>query len=297
MLEDMQALVNLPALSSLFPHGVARLAQLAALGPGVQHGQRLAPGVVMLDRSPPKRSQMLQAALLYAGPRAMITGMDALRLHGVTGAEPGPVHVLAPSSANARSDKTVHVIGASRLPEPVLREGFPCAPVARAAVDAARALGTVDRARALLGRLVRGGHTGIAELRAELGGSRVAGSGLARKALRDIAAGALTPAESRARELVRDSGLPTPKWSAALRHADGSFVAVVDAWWPGVGLAWEFGEAPRHNRELAAAGVHLVFTPSARVSDVAEDKAAVTTDLRHAYKHASRRTRPCRVSA
>lgn len=290
----MQALVNLPALSGLFPHRVARLAQLAALGLNVRQGHRLLPGVVVLGKAPPSRAQMLQAALLYAGSRAMVTGMDALRLHGVTVGEPGPVHVLAPSSTRARSDPKVRVIGTAQLPEPLLRKGFPCASVARAALDAVRTTGTVDRARALFTMLVNGGHTDVAQLSAELGRSRSAGSGVARKALREIVAGARTPAESKARELVRESGLPAPSWTAALRHTDGRFLAVVDAWWPRIGLVWEFGEPPRHDRELTAMGVHVVVTPPARLTC---DQDAVAAELRHAYKLASRRPRPCPVSA
>ncbi|TDP96241.1 hypothetical protein [Labedaea rhizosphaerae] len=291
----MQALVHLPALSGLFPHRIARVGQLAALGLNAKYGQTLLPGVVMLGKSPPRRTQFLQAALFYAGSHAVVTGMDALHLHGVTAAEPGPIHVLAPSSAGARSNDKVRVTGTTQLPEPVMRKGFPCAPVPRAALDAARVLGTVDRARGLLGMLVRGGHTDIAELRAELGRSRSAGSGVARKALQEMAAGAYTPAEVQARDVVRASGLPAPSWTAALHHTDdGRFLAVVDAWWPKPGLAWEFGESSRHDRDLAAAGVPVVHTPKARLFS---EPAAVAAELRHAYKHVSRRGEPCRASS
>jgi hypothetical protein len=294
MLEHMQALVHLPALSGLFPHRVARLSQLAALGLNPKHGQTLLPGVVMLGKSPPKRTQLLQAALLFAGSQAVVTGMDALQLHGVPVADPGPVHVLAPSSAGARSNEKVRITGTTQLPQTVLRRGFPCAPLPRAGLDAARVLGTVDRARGLLSMLVRAGHTDIAELRAELGRSRSAGSGVARKALQEMAAGAHTPAEVQARDVVRTSGLPAPTWTAALRRADdGRFLAVVDAWWPQAGLAWEFGEPSRHDRDLAAAGVPVVHTPKARLFS---EPAAVAAELRHAYKLVSRRSEPCRAS-
>jgi len=291
----MQALVPLQALSGVFPHRVARLTQLASLGVHPKHGQRLLPGVVMFGKSPPSRTQMLQAAVLFAGQRAVVTGLDALQLHGLLVAEPGPIHMLAPSSARVRGNEKVRVTGTTQLPDPVLRQGFPCAPVARAAVDAARALATVDRARTLLTRLVRGGHTSLAELRTELGTSRQAGSGVVRKALLHMNVGAHTPAEARARNVARASGLPAPSWTAALRRADdGRFLAVVDAWWPKAGLVWEFGEPSRHDRELGAAGVPVLNTPTARLFS---EPTAVAAELRHAYKLACRRRDQCRASA
>jgi hypothetical protein len=289
----MQALVNLSALAGLFPHRVARLAQLAALGLGPAHGRRLLPGVVMLGKAPPGRDQLVQAALLYAGSRSMVTGMDALRLHGIIPAVPGPVQVLAPTRTRARSTEQVRVMGTARFPEPVLRKGFPCTSVAHAAIDAVRALDTVDQARTLLTGLVRGGHLVAGDLRAALGTSRSAGSALARRTLKELEAGARTPAESWAENLLRGSGLPAPSWNASLRDTDGRFLAVVDAWWPEAGLVWEFGEPPWHAPILTAAGLRVVTTPATRLR---REPTAVAAELRDAYKYAARRTTPCAVS-
>jgi hypothetical protein len=54
-------------------------------------------------------------------------------------------------------------------------------------------------------------------------------------------------AEAKARELVRGSGLPQPMWNARLVDArSGRFVAVADAWFDDVGLAWEIDSYEFH---------------------------------------------------
>jgi len=59
------------------------------------------------------------AALLYAGPEAVLTSHTALRLHGCTAADVGPIHVLVPAERRLRSRADVAVRRAAVAPEDV----------------------------------------------------------------------------------------------------------------------------------------------------------------------------------
>mgnify|MGYP006976814502 FL=1 len=88
------------------PDGVAPVTAL--LRAGISHSmitrrcraggpwRRLLPGVVMLANSEPTRKQLLRAAITYAGPRAVITGVDALNAYGVQLPAPHTVRLLVP---------------------------------------------------------------------------------------------------------------------------------------------------------------------------------------------------------
>src|SRR4051812_43428981 len=108
-----RALVDLEVLSELFPHRVARAAELIALGlssrtihdrcqPGGPW-QRIGPGIVLFSAAPPTRPQLIASALNHAGPGAVVSGWDALARHDIPApAGPGPVHVLVPHSRQVR---------------------------------------------------------------------------------------------------------------------------------------------------------------------------------------------------
>src|SRR5690242_5481600 len=93
------------ALRRSASHGVIRTAALRGLGvPGATitnrccdggRWRRLLPGVVLLTNGPPSRRQEVAAGLLYGGPDAVLTGLEACRRHGVRrGPDPkGKVHL------------------------------------------------------------------------------------------------------------------------------------------------------------------------------------------------------------
>jgi hypothetical protein len=95
-------------LRTLVGGGVVRVDHLVELGltrSTIAHRcrpdgpwSRLAPGVVKLDNGPVTRADRRRAALLHAGAGAVLTGLDALELHGMRRmpAPAGPVHVLIP---------------------------------------------------------------------------------------------------------------------------------------------------------------------------------------------------------
>jgi hypothetical protein len=306
-----RTLVDLGALPDLFPHRVARATELVALGlptttinAHTRLGgpwQRVLPGILLLGNAPPTRAQRIQAALRYAGDGAVLTGHDALQLHNLRGAQPGgPVHVLVPHDRHVRFADGVAIERTGRLPNPLLRNDFPVAPVERAVIDAARRLRTPTAVRAILAEAVRrGAHPG--HLRAELDKASNRGTALTRQILDEITDGIRSIAHGWARRLVLNSPLPKPAWNVPICDPAGNLIATVDAWWDDAALAWQIDPADWHQSpdayaatrattaELTAAGITVLHTPPARIR---REPTAVLNELECTLTHALTRPRP-----
>ncbi|HEX8870176.1 MAG TPA: hypothetical protein VF821_31225 [Lentzea sp.] len=195
--------IDLEALGTLFGHRVAPVAALLHIGltpslveqrcrPGGPW-QRLLPGTLLLSRAGPSRTQLVHAALMYAGEGAVLTAFDALCLHGMKSAIPllGPIHVLAPRRSRAMGYGALRVEHTDRPPKPVIRRGFHTAPLERAAIDAVRRTKSIPDTKAILEEVAH--FVGLAALRHELSSAPPRGTALARKLL----------GESPARQLER----------------------------------------------------------------------------------------------
>ncbi|MFF8383200.1 hypothetical protein ACF053_06030 [Streptomyces kanasensis] len=102
--------------------------------------RRLLPRVVLLRGTAPTPRQLLRAALLYAGPDALLTGAAALALYGARSPAAPPdvpqtVDVLVSSAAHPRSHAYVRVHPTRRPERRVPVGGLPCAPLPRARED------------------------------------------------------------------------------------------------------------------------------------------------------------------
>ncbi|XVV04876.1 hypothetical protein ACQPW3_05570 [Actinosynnema sp. CA-248983] len=131
--------------------------------------QRILPGVLLLGAAPPTRADRVRAALAYAGPEAVLTGVDALHAQGFPDLPlPPRVHVLQPAGRRKSGDHHMLLERTTRLPSPVLKDGLPLAPPARAVLDAARVEPHPARTRTLLTAVLSSGactpHTLLAEL-------------------------------------------------------------------------------------------------------------------------------------
>jgi hypothetical protein len=303
--------VDLDALGDLFPHRVATAAELIALGltgqlvkrrcrPGGPW-RRVHPGVLLLGSAPPTREQLVQAALRYAGRDALVTGQDALQLHGVRAARPGePVHVLVPSGRGVRGLPSVLVERTDCPTRPVLRSGFSTVPLVRAVVDAARRSTSAGWVRHLLTEVIGSGAVRFEELRAQLAVGGGNGLRRAHQVLRELSEQTRASVHSSARELVRAVGLPAPRWNAGLTAEDGTPLGSVVAWWQQAGVAWEvdpfeFEPSPaehahvlRRGCRLARNGVVVLHTAAARLR---HEPTAVGEELHAAYRNAVSRTR------
>ncbi|MFB9565596.1 hypothetical protein [Saccharopolyspora hordei] len=117
---------------------------------------RLAPGVVLVAPGPPTLHDRIQAALLRAGPGAVVTGLVAAHLHGIA-APPDEVevHVLIPHSRKVQSYAGTRFERTTRLPRPVYVNGVPTAPPVRAVMDGARTFRTWAFTQRLLRDAIR----------------------------------------------------------------------------------------------------------------------------------------------
>lgn len=234
------ALDNVVRTADLRAQGVSNHAIAARCRPSGSW-QRVLPGVVLLSNAPPTRRQRVRAALLYAGPEAVLTGPDAVRAHDHEVPLPEEVLVLLPASRRLASRNYLTVERTTRLPPPVRRAGLPVAPLVRATLDAARHERDRDRLRALVLTPVRSGACTIAELRVELNKGNQRGSAAIRALLVGREHEVVPVTHGSAKRIVRQAPLPPPRWQVELHTRDGTVLGMADALWPEAGLAWSLG--------------------------------------------------------
>lgn len=293
---------NVIKVRTLVAAGVPESTAYARCRPGGPW-QLLLPATVLLSNGCPTPQQMVVAGLVYAGPDAVVTGIEAARRHGVRrGPLPeGRLHVLVPHGQQPACARHVTVERTHRMPTAVVRDGVPLAPVARAVIDGARRLSSPRETTELLADAVQRGLCTISQLEHEIAAAQRRGTAIPRSVLRDVSEGIRSAAERDAKTLWQRSGLPEPWWNAGVYDATGSLLGIADAWWDAVALAWEINSVAWHlgptdyAREQArtarftAAGVPVLPTLPRRLVD---DSAAVLQELRAAYHHAAARPRP-----
>lgn len=254
--------------------------------------QIILPGVYATSDTPISAKQRQMAALLYAGPGAMITGAFAVRHYGLVASGPDYVDVLVPVDLRRKSVRYIHLIRTGRMPaQAYLAEHLRIAPLPRAIADAVRGYRTIGDARSVIGAAIRYELCTIGELATELNEGPKRGSALLLRGLRDVATGIWSAAEGDLMNLIKRSDLPEPEYNVALYTADGTFLGIVDAWWQRAGVAAEVdslefhfkGKAwrntmRRHNR-ITKHGVELMHLPPA---DITVEGARILADLRDA---------------
>lgn len=307
------------ALRRLFPQGVARVQHLVDVGISERtvykrclHGgpwQWILPGVVLLFTGRPSRDQVVHAALLLAGPDAVLTGLEACRRYGLRRGptylreveSAGEVHVLVPADRQLRTVEFVHVERTIRLPPGVQRDGIPLAPASRACTDAARRIRDRGDVTELFAQAVQRRLCTIAQLSTELALGSRRGTAVPRAVLRDMSDGIRSAAEGAAKMLWREAGLPTPWWNAAVYDANGRLLGVADCWLDDVAMVWEIESTEwhlspaEHSRtveraaRLVASGA--VYT-AAKPRKILDDPGDVIAILRATYRQALARRRP-----
>ncbi|WP_273943096.1 hypothetical protein [Kutzneria chonburiensis] len=304
-------------LAERFPDAVATWRDLVKLGVGEAVPSRrcrpgggwtrLLTGTYLLTGGAPSRRQLVRAALLRAGPLAVVTGVEGARRHGVRRLpDELRVHVLVPGGQHVSSQSFLLVERTERPWRQSMVDGFPIAQPARCLVDAARREQRIDTVRAMIADAVQRDACCVQSLATELRHLRLRGTAVPRSVLDEVNAGVRSAAEAWARRLVRRTSLPEPEWNVELRSATGHRLAIVDAWWEDVGLAWEidskeFHLAPsdyertmtRHSA-LAAAGVMVVHTLP---SQLKKDPSGVVRDLVAAHEWANRSPHPAVTTA
>ncbi|HEV8555202.1 MAG TPA: hypothetical protein VGR06_02240 [Actinophytocola sp.] len=293
-------------------HGVIAVGTLAKLGvtPStayrrcVPNGpwQRPLPGIVVLHNAQPTRRQLIEAALLYAGTGAVVTGLEACRQHGLVRLpDEASVHLLLPADRKVISSAYVTIERTTRLPEPVIRDGLPLAPLVRSVLDACRRLRAFDTVGALITEAVQRRRIHPERLAHELSMGSRRGTSVPREVLRDIVGGARSVAELDAMRVWKRTGLPPLTWNCELFDAEGRFIACPDGWCGEVGLAWEIDSYEFHfgrtdyartlarNTTYAANGITVVRTLPNRLRN---EPDAVVAELLAAHRSAAVRPRP-----
>ena len=268
--------------------------------------QRLLPGVYLTVTGIATRDQRDMAALLYAGPRSLITGPAAVRRHRLSSPGPDAVDVLVPWDARKQSVGFVRVHRTRRFPD----RGYATGKIrftapARAVADAARTLGRFDDVRHVVSAVVQQRACTVAELTEELRSGPASGAALLRAALAEIGDGVRSVAEADLRALIVGSDLPKPMFNARLFDTNGIFIATVDDWWQDAGVAGEVDSRAyhlsaadqdyttgRHDRLVAHGILPLHFSPRR----VTTDPAGIISELRSAIA-AGRRRPPLPITA
>jgi len=239
--------------------------------------QRLLPGVYLAHTGSPTADQRDLGALLYAGPRAVLTGSASLRRFGPAGSHADAVDVLVPAEVQqvdagfARLHRTV------RLPRGFCVAGeIRYALPPRAVADAARWLTDLGEVRAVVAGAVQRGLFPVERLVEELEQGPRQGSALLRRALAEVADGVRSAAEGELHALIKRAGLPMPMFNPRL-FVGRVFLAVPDCWWPDAGVAAEVDSRAWHlsprewentlarQARMAAAGIIVLHFPPSRI--------------------------------
>jgi hypothetical protein len=245
LIRTLEQQLNVLTREQAHAAGVTRHAlqyRLRAGGPW----RRLLPGVYIAATGTSTVIQQEMAALLYAGPGSMITGLAAVRHFSIRGPVTEVTDVLIPASRRRGDTSFVRVHRTTRMPDRVSHLGpLRYAPPARAVADAVRGLDDLREVRAVVADAVQQGSCRVRDLGAELAAGPNAGSALFREALADVAEGIRSAAEGDLKHLLARSRLPMPLFNPKVFAGD-TFIAKPDGWWPDEGVAVEVDSAEWH---------------------------------------------------
>jgi hypothetical protein len=217
------------------------------------------------------------AAILYAGPRSVLTGLAAMTAHGMWTPDFSHVDVLIPAGAQRRDYGFVRIHRTSRMPRIIhVSGGLRYAPTARALADAARMLTDIGDVRAIVASAIQWRKVTVIDLAEELARGPASGAARLRVVLAETADGVRSAAEAELRKLVKRAGLPDPLYNPDL-YLGTEFIARPDAWWGDSAVAvevdsrewhlrpsdWERTMA-RHSR-MSALGIIVLHYPPSRL--------------------------------
>ena len=260
--------------------------------------QKILPGVYSTLTGPVTQDQKQMAALLYAGPEAVLTGAWAVRRYHLECAGLNEIHVLVPQKVRVKSFSYVQVQRTSRMPADVRSiKGIKFAPLVRAVGDAARMMLRRDDVQSLVCAAVQKGRCSLDDLIVELKEGPTVGSALLRAALAELTAGIRSEAERDLKVRIDHSDLEQPMYNARLYLLDGTFLGMVDTWWQRASVAGEVDSlqyhmtardyqetVDRHNR-ITGAGVRLLhFLPM----DIKQKWPKIRADVRDAIASGKR---------
>lgn len=234
----------------------------------------------------------MDAALLFAGAGAALSGAAALRASDVPGvAMPSTALVLVPPANRTRSTPGIDVRRTFRPIVAVQWTGPRRVEAARAAADEALRLRGLDDVRALVARVVQRGFCTVDELAAELRAGPRQGSAHRRRALEEVGWGAESAPEAKAARILRRAGITGWVQNAVVRLPDGT-TRRVDFYWPALRAALEIDSREWHltpadwsgtwdrHLALASAGISTIHRPPSALDDPQRFVAEIRAWLR-----------------
>jgi hypothetical protein len=281
--------------------GMTEKALRCALGrPG--GWQILLPGVYLTAPGKLSHDQRDMAALLYAGVGSVITGIAALRRHGIACIDHGVVEVLVPGNEHRKPTKFVRILRTHRMPERYrIDRNIRFVYLPRAVGDAARTCDDFREVEALVCATIQQGSCTVDMLASELREGPVGGTHLFRAALADVTTGIRSAAEADLKRLIERSGIEKPMYNPLLFLPDKTFLCSPDAWWEKYAVAGEVDSLAfhfraedyerttlRHNR-IEGTGIHLLHWIPRTIQ---HDHRTVERDIRAALAAAATRTPP-----
>lgn len=285
---DLDRICPLPPDRDVLPRVLTRaMAEDLGVGRrGLEHRlvrrrwRRVHPRVYATVDSLTERDRM-DAALLFAGDGAALSGAAALRASEIPGvAMPATVLVLVPPANRTRSTRGVQVRRTLRPIVPEQWTGPRRVEVSRAAADESLRLRRIDDVRALVARVVQGGHCTVDELAAELVAGPRQGSAHLRRALEEVGWGVESAPEAKAARILRRAGVTGWKPNVVLRLPDGTRRRV-DFYWAALRAALEIDSREWHvepedwsgtwdrHLDLAKAGIAAIHRPPSALIDEA----------------------------
>ncbi len=269
-----------------------------------RHWRVVLPFVYLMTRSDPTQRQRLIAGLLWAGPRSVLAGPTAARLHGIRSVrDDEAVHLLVPACQRSRAN-TFATARRSTLHDPdcVTRGAIRICSPARACVDAALAAKTVSERSAILVEAVQRGTASLDDLGEWVNRLRPRDVVTLRPALADAASGAWSLPEAELLDLLSSSTvLPETMANPALVDSSGLRLLTPDVWFDDVAMAVMVHSRAHHSEGeewdttverdagLVAAGVVVAGVTPRRIRS---DPIAVLRRLEQTYLTARDRPRP-----
>ncbi len=261
--------------------------------------QRLDRGLYVAFTGDLALRQRLRAALLVAGPGAVLSGAHACRAHGLRYVpELEPPLVLVPSSRRVAPSSLVVVRRTRQVPAPRLRAGLPVAPVERAVVDTCLGQASLRDVRALVCESVQRRLTTAQRLADSLATAPRHGSRLLRVAVGDVLQGCHSAPECELRDLLLTSRLlPQPQRNVPLPDLPD---VSPDSWWEQARLVLEVDSVEHHaigpdaddtqrrHARIAAAGWTLLPIGPRRLRN---QPAGVLLEIEAAYRYGLARSR------
>jgi hypothetical protein len=260
------------------------------------------PGVYLTVPDKLTTDQRDMAALLYAGPGSVITGVAALRRHRIACLDQDVVDVLIPGDDRRKPTGFVRILRTHRMPEKYrIKGGLRFAYLPRAVGDAARTSRDRREVETFVGATMQDGSCTVELLVRELNEGPRAGTRVFRAVLADVTAGVRSAAEGDLKRLVDRSGIEKPMYNPMLYLPDGTFLCSPDLWWEKYGVAGEVDSLAyhfrakdyedttiRHNR-IERTGIHVLhWIPRT----IMRDGQTVKSDIQAALAAAATRTPP-----